>query len=179
MRPILVRLLIVAILVTSLVANQASAQSNALSPSNSFGPDTPGGSHAAADLRLFGPDAENAAGWLFPTTNLNQLLPSWIQLGGQFRNRAESMDGLGYQNVDDVYNLTQLRLGVYIQPTKWLKLVGVMQDSRAFSITTYRTFHPTKTFGISGRLTCSLAVPVKAGSISSWAARCSALATNE
>jgi hypothetical protein len=44
----------------------------------------------------------------------------------------ESEDGIGYRSVDDAHNLTQLRLGVYIQPTKWLKLVGVTQDSRVF-----------------------------------------------
>jgi hypothetical protein len=127
----LVRLLITAIVVTSFAAHQALAQSNAPSPPNPFGPDTPGGSHAATDLRLFGPDTGNA-GWLFPITRLDQSLPPWLQFGGQFRNRVESQDGLGFQSVDDVYNLTQLRLGVYIQPTKWLKLVGVTQDSRVF-----------------------------------------------
>ena len=118
--------------ITSLAAYQAFAQSSTASLPNPFGPDTPGGSHAATDLRLFGPDVDNAARWLFPITRLNQSLPSWIQFGGQFRNRAESQDGLGFLNVDDVYNLTQLRLGIYVQPTKWLKLVGVTQDSRVF-----------------------------------------------
>jgi hypothetical protein len=81
---------------------------------------------------VFGPDADDPGGWLFPVTRLNQSLPNWIHFGGQFRNRVESQDGLGFSRVDDVYNLTQLRLGVYIQPTKWLKFVGVAQDARAF-----------------------------------------------
>jgi hypothetical protein len=131
MSRILIRLLETVLLVASLIAHQALAQSNAPSPPNPFGPDTPGGSHAATDLRLFGPDVDNA-GWLFPATRLNQSLPSWIQFGGQFRNRVESQDGIGYRNVDDVYNMTQLRLGVYIQPATWLKFVGVTQDSRVF-----------------------------------------------
>jgi hypothetical protein len=46
--------------------------------------------------------------------------------------RVESQNGLGFAPVDDAYNLTQLRLGIYLQPTKWLKLVGVTQDSRVF-----------------------------------------------
>jgi Alginate export len=45
---------------------------------------------------------------------------------------VESQDGLNYGNINDTYDLTQLRLGVYIQPTKWLKLVGVTQDARVF-----------------------------------------------
>jgi len=60
------------------------------------------------------------------------LLPHWIQFGGQFRNRIESQDGLGYSPVNDAYDLTQLRLGVYLQPTSWLEIVGVAQDSRVF-----------------------------------------------
>jgi len=35
-------------------------------------PDTPGGSHAATELRVFGP---NPDGWLFPVTRLDELLP--------------------------------------------------------------------------------------------------------
>ena len=34
--------------------------------------------------------------------------------------------------MNDTYDLTQLRLGIYIQPMKWLELVAVTQDSRVF-----------------------------------------------
>jgi hypothetical protein len=92
-------------------------------------PDGPGESHAATDLRISGPDPD---GWLFPVTRLNELLPHWIQFGGQFRDRAEAQTGLGFAPVNDAYDLTQLRLGIYLQPTKWLQLVGVTQDARVF-----------------------------------------------
>jgi hypothetical protein len=107
----------------------AVAQQTANSPASPFQPDAPGGSHAASDLRVSGP---NPDGWLYPITRLNELLPHWIQFGGQFRDRVESADGIGYAPVNDVYNLTQLRVGVYIQPTSWLELVGVTQDARVF-----------------------------------------------
>src|SRR5260370_39522 len=71
-------------------------------PPNPFQPDTPGGSHAATDLRVFEP---NPDGWLFPVTRLDELLPHWIQFGGQFRDRAESQIGLDHAPVDDAYNL--------------------------------------------------------------------------
>lgn len=74
----------------------------------------------------------NPDGWLFPITQLDQSLPPWIQFGGQFRDRAESQDGLGYKKVNDTYDLTQLRLGLYVQPTNWLELVAVTQDARVF-----------------------------------------------
>jgi hypothetical protein len=127
---------VICVLVTTLIApiavQRAPAQYTTPSPPNAFVPDTPGASHAATDLRLFGPDTDNGADWLFPITRLDRSLPPWIQFGGQFRNRTESEDGLGYGTIDDVYDLTQLRLGLYIQPTKWFKVVGVTQDSRIF-----------------------------------------------
>ena len=99
---------------------------------NSYGayaPGAPAGSHAALDLRKSEKRGEE---WRYPITRLNQALPSWLQFGGQFRNRVESLDGSGYGTVDDAYNLTQLRLGIYIQPASWFKVVGVTQDSRVF-----------------------------------------------
>ena len=116
--------------ILSVVAlRSAVAQQSTSSPASPFAPDFPGDSHASSDLRVSGP---NPDGWLFPITKLNEFLPHWIQFGGQFRDRVESPDGLSYAPVHDTYNLTQLRLGVYIQPTKWLELVGVTQDSRVF-----------------------------------------------
>jgi hypothetical protein len=79
-----------------------------------------------------GRGGDDTGGWLYPITKVNEYLPYWIQFGGQFRDRIESQDGLGYAPVNDTYDLTQLRLGVYIQPTSWLEIVGVTQDSRVF-----------------------------------------------
>jgi hypothetical protein len=67
------------VVIGGIATHQASAQSTKLAP-NPFLPDTPGGSHAATDLRVFGP---NSDGWLFPITRLDELLPHWIQFGGQ------------------------------------------------------------------------------------------------
>lgn len=116
------------VVIGGVVADQAFPQSTNLS-SNPYQADSPGGSQAATDLRVFGP---NPDGWLFPISRLDELLPHWIQFGGQLRDRAESQTGLGYSPVDDPYDLTQFRVGIYLQPTKWLELVGVTQDSRVF-----------------------------------------------
>ena len=114
-----------AVVLRSAIAQQSTPPSPELFP-----PDSPGESHAATDLRVSDPNQD--VSWLFPIIRLDKLLPNWIQFGGQFRDRVESQDGLSYAPVNDTYDLTQLRLGVYIQPTKWLKLVGVTQDSRVF-----------------------------------------------
>lgn len=122
------RIFTVGVLVPLLSAQLGTAQSN--SPdSEVYPPDTPGESHALLDLRIKGP---NPDGWLFAITQLDRSLPSWIQFGGQFRDREESQDGLSYSKINDTYDLTQLRVGLYIQPTDWLELVAVTQDSRVF-----------------------------------------------
>ena len=77
----------------------AVAQQSANPPAGPFEPDAPGGSHAESDLRVFG---TNSDGWLYPITRLNESLPRWIQFGGQFRDRVESADGIGYAPVNDV-----------------------------------------------------------------------------
>ena len=72
-------------ILTALGLASAVAQQSETS-SEPFQPDTPGASHAAQDLRISGP---NPDGWLFPITQLDKLLPHWIQFGGQFRDRVE------------------------------------------------------------------------------------------
>jgi hypothetical protein len=91
--------------------------------------DAPNGQGASLDLRVANPGKES---WYFPVTRLNTLLPPWIQFGAQFRNRGEGQIGFHYEPTDDLYNLTQLRIGMYIQPTSWFKVVGSTQDSRVF-----------------------------------------------
>src|SRR5947207_2246078 len=94
------RVLVISVSILNIaIAHHALAQSNSSSAPDPFGPDKPGGSHAEKDLRVFGP---NPNGWLFPITTLNESLPSWIQFGAQFRDRAESQGGLGYRNITDV-----------------------------------------------------------------------------
>jgi hypothetical protein len=107
---------------------QSGNSSNSID-TNLYPRDTPGESHAKMDLRIPG---RNPDGWLYPITQLDQSLPHWVQFGGQFRDRVESQDALSYKKVNDTYDLTQLRLGIYIQPTSWLQLVGVTQDARVF-----------------------------------------------
>jgi len=74
----------------------------------------------------------NPDGWLFPLTEADRHLPSWIEFGGHFRDRWEMAGHIGYRPLSDGYDLTQLRLGVYIRPVKWFELVGVTQDAREF-----------------------------------------------
>src|ERR1700689_4130998 len=94
---------------SAMVLGSAIAQQSTPPSTEPFPPDTTGESHAATDLRVSGPSHDG--NWLFPITRLDELLPNWIQFGGQFRNRVESQDGLNYAPANDAYDLTRLPLG--------------------------------------------------------------------
>jgi hypothetical protein len=78
------------------------------------------------------PDADDPPDWLFPIAKLDQSLPSWIHIGGQYRNRLEGPSGIGYTGSSDFYMLQRLRLNVTIQPEPWLRFRGELQDARVF-----------------------------------------------
>ena len=120
------RLLVITAFLFTLGIGCAVAQTTAES---AYTPDAPGTSHAATTLLIPGP---NPDGWLFPITEADQHLPSWIQFGGQFRDRWEYAGNIGYHPYSDGYDLTQLRLGIYIKPVNWFEIVGEAQDARVF-----------------------------------------------
>jgi hypothetical protein len=112
-----------------LLAGQTSGQGLQAGPNEPYVSDAPNGTQAPLDLRVSKPDSNS---WLFPITQLNESLPAWLRFGGQFRNRVEGQVGYRFAPIDDFYDLTQLRVGIYIQPKSWFKIVGVTQDARAF-----------------------------------------------
>jgi hypothetical protein len=67
-----------------------------------------------------------------PGDELNQRLPSWIKLSGEFRVRGESDHDLRFRDASDSHGLSRIRLGVTIAPAKWLSFDGEAQDSRIF-----------------------------------------------
>lgn len=116
-------------LLTALDCGAQSSAGTAGADLDPYPPDSPGASHSSLDLRVPVP---NPDGWLFPVTELDKSLPSWLQFGGQFRDRVEGQIGFHYAPTNDGYDLTQLRVGVYIKPINWFKIVAVTQDSRVF-----------------------------------------------
>ena len=63
---------------------------------------------------------------------LDEVLPSWLRIGGEYRNRVELPGGIGRAAVNDSYLLDRLRVNVTIQPTAWLGFHGEVQDARIF-----------------------------------------------
>lgn len=66
----------------------------------------------------------------FPN-RVNSALPSWLRLRGEFRERLEGFDGLGFNDTrQDLYWLSRLRLNATIAPSKALSFVVQAQDAR-------------------------------------------------
>jgi len=68
-----------------------------------------------------------------PMTALDRQLPAWIGFGLEERLRWEEMYNQSFKrNNDDGYALNRLRLLMQIKPTNWLRIVGQVQDARAW-----------------------------------------------
>jgi Alginate export len=78
------------------------------------------------------PARDNGPEWLFPVEQLDERLPSWLRIGGEYRDRLEGPIGIGYTGTNDFYLLDRLRVQVTIQPKEWLTFHGEVQDSRIF-----------------------------------------------
>ncbi len=107
---------LILLLAASILPERANAQANNQS--------NPASSPSAAD--------SDSTSWLFPIEKLDEALPSWLHIGGEYRDRFEGPIGIGYQRTNDFYLLDRLRVNVAIQPTDWLKFYGEVQDSRIF-----------------------------------------------
>jgi hypothetical protein len=68
-----------------------------------------------------------------PLTALDRQLPCWIGFGLEERFRAEGMENQSFKlNDHDNYLLNRWRFLMQIKPTGWLRIVGQMQDARAW-----------------------------------------------
>jgi len=75
---------------------------------------------------------DHSPSWLFPVAKLDEALPSWIHIGGEYRNRIEGPIGIGYHDTRDFYLLDRLRIDATIQAKEWLRFHAEVQDARIF-----------------------------------------------
>ena len=62
---------------------------------------------------------------------LNSVLPSWLRVRGEFRQRMEGFDGLGFNATrEDLYHLSRLRLNATVTPARFLSFQAQVQDAR-------------------------------------------------
>jgi len=109
-------LLLILLLDVGAFSQRASAQTG----SNSGGQSSP----PAVD--------SDAPSWLFPMDKLDESLPRWLHIGGEYRARLEGPMGIGFTGTNDFYLLDRFRLKLVIQPRDWLKFYGEVQDARIF-----------------------------------------------
>jgi hypothetical protein len=76
------------------------------------------------------PAAPDSPAWLFPVAKLDDALPDWLYIGGEYRARVEAPDGIGYAGLHDSYLLGRLRVNVTFHPQAWLLFQGEVQDAR-------------------------------------------------
>ena len=67
-----------------------------------------------------------------PVVNrLNEVLPSWLRVRGEFRERMEGFENSGFTRTrDDVYWLTRVRLNATVMASKALSFQVQAQDAR-------------------------------------------------
>lgn len=62
---------------------------------------------------------------------LNSTLPSWLRVRGEFRERMEGFDGLGYNETrEDLYWLSRFRFNATVTASKHFSLQAQVQDAR-------------------------------------------------
>ena len=73
---------------------------------------------------------------------VNEVMPSWLRLRGEFRERMEGFDGLGFNETrEDLYWLSRFRFNATVAPSKALSFQVQVQDARVAK----KTVPPTGT----------------------------------
>src|SRR5215208_5298360 len=61
----------------------------------------------------------------------NEALPAWLRVRGEFRERMEGFDGLGFTDTrDDLYWLSRFRFNATVTPSKVVSFQAQVQDAR-------------------------------------------------
>jgi hypothetical protein len=102
---------------TLLVPLSVFAQQPAASP-------TPVAAQAAPAAQIPAPRA--------PVPNrFNEVMPRWLRVRGEFRERMEGFDGLGFNSTnDDLYWLSRFRFNATVTANKHLSFQAQVQDAR-------------------------------------------------
>ncbi len=75
----------------------------------------------------------------------NERLPAWLRLRGEFRERMEGFDGLGFNSTrEDLYWLSRFRFNAAVTPSRQLNFQVQVQDARVGKKTVGPTGAPFK-----------------------------------
>jgi hypothetical protein len=101
----------------------------------------------AAAQQIPAPGAQAAPPAIKPPAinRVNEVMPSWLRVRGEFRERMEGFDNLGFSpSRDDLYYLSRLRLNATVTPAKRLSFQVQAQDARVAKKTVGPTGAPFK-----------------------------------
>ncbi len=80
-----------------------------------------------------------------PLSPVNRLLPGWLRLSGEFRDRFGARTAYGFKTgVNDAYDLTRARLSLEIAPHEWVRGFIQVHDARASGIAPLRATSAVK-----------------------------------
>lgn len=64
---------------------------------------------------------------------LNDNLPRWVRLNGEYRMRQEAISGNAFRpDAEDAYALSRVRLNLTFAPQSWLRTIFQAQDAQVF-----------------------------------------------
>jgi hypothetical protein len=109
-----------------------------LNPGAAFGQQAAPGSASAqaaagsVAAQVSAPAAQVSPAPRAPAPNrVNDVMPSWLRLRGEFRERMEGFDGLGFNSTrEDLYWLSRFRFNATVTPSKTLSFQVQAQDAR-------------------------------------------------
>ena len=106
-----------------------------------------------------------------PSDFLNEKLPDWLQLSGEYRSRFEYYDGGGFNQAEDGYLLSRTRFNILFKPTSSLSFSAKRRIRALSSRTQFILPLLIRTHGMSSRPILSWAT--RSGSMlafTNWAA---------
>jgi hypothetical protein len=75
----------------------------------------------------------------------NEVVPAWLRVRGEFRERMEGFDGLGFNETrEDLYWLSRFRFNATVTASKFLSFQAQLQDARVARKTVGPTGTPFK-----------------------------------
>jgi hypothetical protein len=65
--------------------------------------------------------------------HINDDLPRWVRVNGEYRVRFEGIDGIGFRSASDAFLLSRIRINASLIPLSWLRAGIQAQDAQVMA----------------------------------------------